>query len=383
MGAHVRRAALTAALAVSAGLVAACGGGGGSPANLVSVSNGGCGTSWHAGPGWYTFQIYNSAAEAVEVDLINPASGGVYAEAETIGPGTSSPMRLDLGSGRYAFRCLFEDYDPITGPVTTVGGHAGGTPAIVPITSNDLLQPASEYHAYVTAGLTTLLSQASALAAEVRAGNLGAARGAWLPAHLTYERLGAAYDSFGSFDEAIDGRPDGFAVGTSSSQWTGFYRLEYGLWHGQSAQQLTTVAAKLVADIRALRASWPGTEINLLDIGLRTHEILENALEFQLTGHDDYGSGTTLATTQANITGTLELLSILHPLLVTRYAGLPAVYTWLDRLSTLLNQDKMPNGQWIAVSQLSVSSREQIDSACGQALEELAPIAAITEPRIT
>jgi iron uptake system component EfeO len=383
MGAHVRRAALTAALAVSAGLVAACGGGGGSPANLVSVSNGGCGTSWHAGPGWYTFQIYNSAAEAVEVDLINPASGGVYAEAETIGPGTSSPMRLDLGSGRYAFRCLFEDYDPITGPVTTVGGHAGGTPAIVPITSNDLLQPASEDHAYVTAGLTTLLSQASALAAEVRAGNLGAARGAWLPAHLTYERLGAAYDSFGSFDEAIDGRPDGFAVGTSSSQWTGFYRLEYGLWHGQSAQQLTTVAAKLVADIRALRASWPGTEINLLDIGLRTHEILENALEFQLTGHDDYGSGTTLATTQANITGTLELLSILHPLLVTRYAGLPAVYTWLDRLSTLLNQDKMPNGQWIAVSQLSVSSREQIDSACGQALEELAPIAAITEPRIT
>jgi iron uptake system component EfeO len=383
MGAHVRRAALTAALAVSAGLVAACGGGGGSPANLVSVSNGGCGTSWHAGPGWYTFQIYNSAAEAVEVDLINPASGGVYAEAETIGPGTSSPMRLDLGSGRYAFRCLFEDYDPITGPVTTVGGHAGGTPAIVPITSNDLLQPASEYHAYVTAGLTTLLSQASVLAAEVRAGNLGAARGAWLPAHLTYERLGAAYDSFGSFDEAIDGRPDGFAVGTSSSQWTGFYRLEYGLWHGQSAQQLTPVAAKLVADIRALRASWPGTEINLLDIGLRTHEILENALEFQLTGHDDYGSGTTLATTQANITGTLELLSILHPLLVTRYAGLPAVYTWLDRLSTLLNQDKMPNGQWIAVSQLSVSSREQIDSACGQALEELAPIAAITEPRIT
>ena len=35
------------------------------------------------------------------------------------------------------------------------------------------------------------------------------------------------------------------------------------------------------------------------------------------------------------------------------------------------------------VLQLSVSSREQIDSACSQALEELAPIAATTEPRIT
>ena len=66
------------------------------------------------------------------------------------------------------------------------------------------------------------------------------------------------------------------------------------------------------------------------------HEILENALEFQLTGHDDYGSGTTLATTQANITGTLELLAILHPLLVPRYAALPAVSASLDRLNTLL-----------------------------------------------
>ena len=90
---------------------------------------------------------------------------------------------------------------------------------------------------------------------------------------------------------------------------------------------------------RAAQA-WPSTEINLLDIGLRTHEILENALEFQLTGHDDYGGGTTLATTQANITGTLELLTVLHPLLTVRYAGLPAVYSWLDRLAGLLNRER-------------------------------------------
>jgi iron uptake system component EfeO len=383
MGAHVRRAVLTAALAMSAGVLAACGASA-PPANLISVSNGGCGSSWHlSGPGWYTFQIYNAAAESGEVDLVNPANGAVYAEVNGLGPGTGSPMRLDVGSGSYAFRCLFDDFDPITGPTIVVGGHARGTPAILPVTSNDLLVPASAYHAYVAAGLNTLVSQVGALAADVRGGNLGAARTAWLAGHLTYERLGAAYDAFGTFDQEIDGRPDGLADGVNSPQWTGFYRLEYGLWHGQSAHQLTGIAVTLDADVRALRASWPSTEINLLDIGLRTHEILENALEFQLTGHDDYGSGTTLATTQANITGTLELLSVLHPLLVVRYPGLPAVYTWLDRLDTLLDQAKTPNGQWIPVSQLTTSSREQIDSACSQALEELAPIAAITEPRIT
>ena len=134
--------------------------------------------------------------------------------------------------------------------------------------------------------------------------------------------------------------------------------------------------------MRALRKTWPSTEINLLDIGLRTHEILENALEFQLTGHDDYGSGSTLATTQANITGTLELLTVLHPLLAVRYAGLPAVYTWLDRLASCSIRARGRTGSGRRFP-ASASSREQIDAACGQALEELAPIAAITEPRIT
>jgi iron uptake system component EfeO len=383
VGSDVRRAALTAVLALTAGVLAACGGSA-TPANLVSVSNGGCGVGWNpAGPGWHTFQIYNGAAEGGEVDLIDPANGAIYAEVNGLGPGTTSPMSLDVGSGSYAFRCLFDDYDPMTGPTVVVGGHARGTPAILPITSNDLLGPASEYHAYAAAGLNTLVSQTAALAADVRGGNLGAAKGAWLTAHLTYERLGAAYDSFGNFDDEIDGRPDGLAGGVSSPQWTGFYRLEYGLWHGQSGPELTRVADTLAADVRALRTSWPSTEINLLDIGLRTHEILENALEFQLTGHDDYGSGSTLATTQANVAGTMELLTILHPLLASRYAGLPAVYTWLDRLQALLDQNKRPNGQWLALSALSQSRRQQIDAACSQALEELAPIAAITEPRIT
>ncbi len=122
-------------------------------------------------------------------------------------------------------------------------------------------------------------------------------------------------------------------------------------------------------------------EIDLLDIGLRTHEILENALQFQLTGHDDYGSGTTLATTAANITGTEELLTILHPLLVPRYAGLPQVYRWLARLQDLLHAQHH-GGSWTPVSKLSMIAREQIDAAASQSLEDLAPIAVITEPRL-
>ena len=89
------------------------------------MSNGGCGSSWQlADPGWHTFQIHNAAAENADVDLVDPGNGAIYAEVEALGPGTTSPMRLNVGSGSYAFRCLFEDFEAITGPTVVVGGHA-------------------------------------------------------------------------------------------------------------------------------------------------------------------------------------------------------------------------------------------------------------------
>jgi iron uptake system EfeUOB component EfeO/EfeM len=375
-----RTCLLTIALLAATVSLSACGGGRASAA--ISFNNAHCGGTWTLPkPGWHTFRLYNASNVGGEIDLINPRTSGIYAEVDQLGPGTTQTMSLDVGSGRYAFRCLFEDTDPVTGPTVTVPGHVKGFAATVPVTFNDLVTPSKQYHDYVTAGLKTLVGQTGKLARDVQRGDLAAARRDWLPAHLLYETLGAAYDAFGNFDDKIDGRAD--ALGVTNPKWTGFYRLEYGLWHGQSASELTPYASKLAANVRSLLAAWPAMEIPLIDVGLRTHEILENALEFQLTGHDDYGSGTTLATTLANIQGTRELLSLLHPLLVTRYPGLPAVYTWLDRLQALLEAQHRPDGAWVPVSRLPVSARQDIDAACSQALQDLAPIASIAEPRNT
>jgi iron uptake system component EfeO len=375
--------AVTAALAAAALAGCAAGHAATTAATDISVTSAACGGRWHlAGPGWHTFSIRNDSTEAAEVNLVDPASGGVYAEVEALGPGTVRPMPVDIGSGRYAFRCLLEDTDAFTGPVVRVTGHARGAAAIVPVTGQDLVEPAREYHAYVSAGLEVLARQVTALAADISAGRLARARAAWLAAHLTYERLGAAYGTFGDFDGEIDGRADGLVGGVHSAKFTGFYRLEYGLWHGQDARQLGGPAAGLRRDVLALRKAFPAMEIDLLDVGLRTHEILENALQFQLTGHDDYGSGSTLATTAANVTGTRELLKILHPILVTRYAGLSAATGWLARLQRLIDaQDH--GGRWSPVTGLPVLTRQRIDAAASQALQELAPIAVITEPRRT
>lgn len=382
----IRLAAAAAAAAVLTGCASAAASGRHSvaadPAGTTITFNAAvCGGRWSASPGLRTFSIRNESASAAEVYLVNPRTYAIFGALDGIGAGTTSSMQVTLGSGQYAFRCVIDDLDPFSGPTVTIPGHAKGEPGIVPVTNDDMLGPSKVYHAYATAGLALLETQTARLDAEIRDGSLTRAKAGWLTAHMTYERLGAAYGTFGDFDGDIDGRADGLTGTVHNPSWTGFYRIEYGLWHGQSAKELTRPADQLLGFVKGLKAEFPSDEEDLLDVGLRTHEILENALQFQLTGHDDYGSGTTLATTLANIAGTRELLTVLHGLLVTRYAGLPQVYVWLGKLQKLIEAQRRPDGSWIPVTQLPTLIREQIDAAASQSLTELAPIAAITEPR--
>jgi iron uptake system component EfeO len=384
------RMALTAAVLAAGGLaaggLAACGGGPGQPSNVVTVSTNQCGGGWQvAGSGWHTLEIDNQGTNGGEIDLVNPANGAVYAEIENSGPGTTNPITIDFGSGQYALLCLFSDSDPLPGSTVTVAGHATGSKAVLPVTYNDLVPYAKDYVTIEEAAIKVLAAQTATLDAAVHSaaqtGNLAAARRDWLTAHLQYETLGDAYSAFGDFDTEIDGLAD--ATGVNSSQWTGFFRLEYGLWHGQSLSSLAAVADALNKYVGQLVTWWPTQQVPLADLGRRAHEVIENALEFQLTGHDDYGSGTTLASTAAAVTASRVLLNLLRPLLTPRDPQLPEVYSGLAALQSLLDKEKLPNGRWVPGSQLPTTTRQAIDAAAGQVLQELAPIASITEPRNT
>jgi iron uptake system component EfeO len=371
-----------AALTTLAATLTACSSAGGQPSNVIDVSSGQCGGTWSVpGSGWHTIQISNQGTSGAEVDLVNPANGAVYAEIENTGPGTVNPITIDFGSGKYALLCLFSDFSPLQGTTVTVAGHAAGTPAVLPVTYNDLIPYAKTYVTEEESAIKVMAAETATLAAAVRGGNLATARRDWLTAHLQYETLGDAYDAFGNFDTEIDGRAD--ATGVNSPQWTGFFRLEYGLWHGQSLASLVPVADTLNSDVGQLVTWWPTQQVPLADLGRRAHEVIENALEFQLTGHDDYGSGTTLASTVAAITASRVLLALLHPLIAPRYPELPAVYSGLSQLQSLLDKEQLASGWWVPVSALPAAARQAIDAACGQVLQELAPIASITEPRNT
>jgi iron uptake system component EfeO len=349
----------------------------------ISVSRSSCGQGWtDPKPGPRTFRLHNTGSITAEVYLIDPGNGTIYGELEGLGAGTTRPLQVTLGNGDYAFKCLPEDNAAIVGPTFQVtGGGTRSGPAVVPVTNADLIAPLKAYQAHVTAGLGTLVTDADALKAAVGGQDRAASQTAWLTAHLSYERLGAAYDAFGDSDGVVNGTTDGLPAGAADPDFTGFHRLEYGLWHNEPMDALGAVAAQLDDDIHRLQQSFPDAQVDQRDLGLRAHEIMENTLQFEITGRTDYGSGTNLATTLANIDGTRAVLEVLRPLLSTRFSGLSDVDSWLDRAQKVVEGARRADGGWTPVSQLSRPQRQQLNGTVSELTERLAPIAAIAEPR--
>jgi hypothetical protein len=379
-------AVLAAGVLLSGCAGGAATGGGSSPAgDVITVSARACGTGWqHPAPGLQTLQIHNVSSSAIEVALISSSTGAVYARVEGLGPGTTQPMPVDLGSGSYAFDCSDGNYDYADqiGPAYRVPGNVRGGPGVIPVSYSQTLTATQQARSYIISGLATEAQQAAELAADITSGEEADAKSAWLTAHLTWEELGSAYGMFGAYDDEIDGFPFGLAGGVSDPDFTGFYRIEYGLWHGQPAAELTGPAGQLVANVRSLITAYPSMELpppqQLADLALRTHEILENAMRFQISGQADFGSGTTLATTAAGITATQTQLTMLQPMLAGRDPSLPSLQRWLDRLQSLINAEQTSSG-WTPAADLTTVQRANIDAAASQTLELLSALPVIFE----
>ena len=350
----------------------------------IEISRSSCGQGWtDPRAGVQTFHLRNTGTVTSEVDLIDPATGVIYGEVEGLGSGTTRPLQVTLGNGTYAFRCLPEDSSAIVGPAVTVSGGSERGPGVAPVTQDDLLAPLKVYQKHVTAGLDQLSGDVAKLKDAVQRNDRGGAQAAWLVAHLDYERLGAAYHAFGDSDKAINGTADGLPGGVKDPGFTGFHRIENGLWHNEDLGALASSADQLDSTVQKLRKSFADSQVDANDLGLRAHEIVENTLQFELTARTDYGSGTNLATARANLDGVQAVLDVLRPVLAPRYPALSTVDSWMKRTASALDGAKRPDGSWTPVNQLAAPQRQKLNADVSQLTELLAPIAAIAEPRRT
>lgn len=387
---NTRVAAITGAgvLALAGGIVAATHGGSAGPPR-IDVSDKGCAPNWSVpGPGRTIFDVRNTSPHTVfSVQLINARDTKVYGKLELVAPQTEVPLDVVLPPGSYSFRCLGSDGYTYNSKVERVEGPAVSAKPLTPVTPIELAGAMQTYRLSLRPLMKRLVADTDRLADAVRAGRLTAARTLWLPAHLDYSRLGVAYGTFGTFNDEINGRPLGLVGGVHDPHFQGFLRLEYGLWHGQPRSELEPVASALDRTVRTLARqfrtftmlNWTNT-----DLPLRAHEILENTLQFELTGETNEGSNTNLATAWANVQGEGLALDALKPLLRTRDPRLLTnATTAVTHLASSLSAYKQPSGRWTGLESLSTPERERLDSTLSGLLEQLEKIPDELELQLT
>jgi high-affinity iron transporter len=382
---HSRRriaVAIAAALVVppvaAAALIIAAPGRATAADQTIRITATDCASDWsHATAGDSTFTVANKSGHTVEVNLIQAASQGIAAEIETLGPATSQTMSVTLTPGAYFWRCLADGRPTTTSQTVQVTGTSGGAvaPAVRPVSVADLRPAATAYDAYVRPKLATLLGQVAAIRTDLTANDLSRARHDWLAAQLTWEQVGAAYDSFGDLGDAIDGLPQAFPDGVADPHFTGLHRLEYGLWHGQPAAELVGVTTRLTADIQALQRKLPQITVDPTDLPVRAHEILEDASRDHLNGLTDEGSGAAYAETNADVQGTHVVLAELAPLVDARA---PKLLPLIDRQLTTLQQ-ALAATDWHSPARTPAQRQQDVNAAIGAVLENLSDIPDLLE----
>ena len=353
-----------------------------SPAVEVTVTTRYCGREWASGhTGTQTFRVDNRSGMAGEINLHN-AGGAVVAEIETIGPATTANMTATLGQGSYTLVCLMSGGTTRSAPVQVTGRQQAGTAAVTPVTLAELTGPGNRFQAYAAARLVTLTTDVSRVRADLRRHDLAAAKRDWLTAQMSWEQVGASYNSFGDAGLAVDGLPDGLPDGVNDQDFTGLHRLEYGLYHGQAPARLRPVLSQLTADIKTLQKTLGSDDIagDPTNLPLRAHEILEDALRDHLSGVDDQGAGAAYPQTYAGTQVTRIVLGELRPLIAARRPGLmPVIEAQLGRLQAALLATRDGAGQWRGIGEVPRPARQRVDSAIGALLENLASVPDLLE----
>jgi high-affinity iron transporter len=348
----------------------------------VTINDYRCASEWappHSGQ--REISVTNAGHSMVDVKLMGASNSLIYGEVEAMAPGTTRTMTAVIPPGKFRLGCTYSenatDYSPI---VTVSGAPIYNAHPYRQVTYGQIAPLVTQYRAEVAAGLQVLATDTDHLRALADAGQLDQAKQAWLVAHLDYARLGAAYDTFGQFNDEIDGRPNGLPLGVDDPSWTGFLRLEFALWQNQGVATVASTADQLDAYVHQLVAAFTEQTTPFNDLSLRTHEILENTLQFELTGESDQGSHTGLATAEANVQGTETILQIIAPLLMQQDPTLLAnLRSQLQNLEALIDTYQLPGGAWTPVQFLSTTEREHLDGAIGEYLESVSPVPDLLE----
>ncbi|MEV6419173.1 iron uptake system protein EfeO [Streptomyces sp. NPDC051662] len=271
--------------------------------------------------------VENKGTKVTEVYLLFP-DDRIVTERENIGPGTKARITAEVKAGSYEIACKpGMKGDGIRQKVTVTGGSAAA------VRSPEMDAAVAAYRKYVQTQADETLPKVKVFTDAVRAGDLEAAKKAYAPSRIGWERTEPVAESFGDIDPKVDVRADGLETG---QKWTGWHRLEKELWQDKKlGPDAKALADALDKDLTDWQKRVGKAEITPTSMANGAKELLDEVAAGKVTGEEERYSHTDLVDFKANVEGALHSYELLKPVAAKND---PALVTELDKRFAALDK---------------------------------------------
>ncbi|MXN21122.1 iron uptake system protein EfeO, partial [Pseudooceanicola sp. GBMRC 2024] len=237
-------------------------------------------------------------------------------------------------------------------------GFAGwGLAAMAASPSLDLVAPLSDYKIYVADNTQQLLADTKRLVAAIKANDVEGAKALFAPTRTSYEKIEPIAELFADLDVSIDARADDYEQGEKDPKFTGFHRIEYGLWVEGSTAHLQDYADKLLADVTDLDSRIAALTFPPEAVVGGAAALMEEVAATKISGEEDRYSRTDLWDFDANFEGAKEIYELLRPMLQDDPDFIEKCDDNFDTVDQVLAKYRTADGGYVSYEHLSDGDR--------------------------
>ncbi|RUO97502.1 iron uptake system protein EfeO [Hyphomicrobium sp.] len=178
-----------------------------------------------------------------------------------------------------------------------------------------LVEPLAAYKSYVADNTEKLLENTTKFAEAIKAGDLAKAKSLFAPTRMNYEAVEPIAELFSDLDHTIDARADDFESKEKDAKFSGFHRIEYGLWRENSTKGLEPYADKLLVDVKDLNHRVENLTFPPEIVVGGASALMEEVAATKISGEEDRYSHTDLWDFKANFDGSQKIYELVKPLL--------------------------------------------------------------------
>jgi iron uptake system component EfeO len=320
----------------------------------VKLTDAGCPAKISVTAGPTTFKVTNDGADEVsEFEVLD--NGHILGEVENLAPGLDGEFSLTLKAGNYTTKCPGGDRS--SGKlVVAAGTEASLTP--------EAKAAVAQYRTYIADQSNQLVTATQTFVDAVVADDVAAARAAYGPARIPYERIEPVAETFGDLDPSIDAR----AGDVPKKKWSGFHKIEQALYVDDTTEGMEPVAQHLLADVKRLQSLIPNVELEPATIANGSVELLNEVAASKITGEEERYSHIDLVDFQANVEGSKAAYDAVRPLLAAKD---PTLATTIDQRFAAVDTALAPYRQ--GTTFVLYTALNQTDTkALAQAIDALA-----------